>query len=148
MKARSAGADRRQLRFPSWAAPAGRVESASARGSRIGCWQRGDGSGGPCGDERAEGLQDLGVGRLTVPSELRQRWGLVEGGEVGFVDLGEAAMIVPGGVALARRRCDAFSMTGTRLAWRRSTIPTWPISLCRWRYVDVQRRTLGMCPRR
>jgi hypothetical protein len=33
---------------------------------------------------------------------LRRRWGIDQGGEVGFIDLGEAALIVPGGVASAR----------------------------------------------
>ena len=38
-----------------------------------------------------------------MPAELRHRWGIDEGGEVGFIDLGGAALIVPGGVAAARR---------------------------------------------
>ena len=41
-------------------------------------------------------------GRVTVPAELRTRWGLVDGGDVGFIDLGDTAMIVPGGLAAAR----------------------------------------------
>jgi len=44
-----------------------------------------------------------GRGRLTVPAKpLRRRWGLVDGGEVGFIDLGEAALVVPGGAVSAR----------------------------------------------
>ncbi|MGH9223286.1 MAG: AbrB/MazE/SpoVT family DNA-binding domain-containing protein [Acidimicrobiales bacterium] len=43
-----------------------------------------------------------GRGRLTVPAELRRRWGLVDGGEVSFIDLGNAAVIVPAGAAAAR----------------------------------------------
>lgn len=42
-------------------------------------------------------------GQTSLPAELRHRWGIDEGGEVGFIDLGEAALIVPGGVAAARR---------------------------------------------
>jgi bifunctional DNA-binding transcriptional regulator/antitoxin component of YhaV-PrlF toxin-antitoxin module len=42
-------------------------------------------------------------GQTNVPAELRRRWGLEGGGEVGFVDLGGAALLVPGGVAAARR---------------------------------------------
>ena len=42
-------------------------------------------------------------GQTNVPAELRHRWGLDEGGEVGFIDLGGAALIVPGGVSAARR---------------------------------------------
>lgn len=41
-------------------------------------------------------------GRLTVPADLRRRCGLVDGGVVGFIDLGEAALVVPGDVASAR----------------------------------------------
>ena len=41
-------------------------------------------------------------GQTCVPVELRGRWGIEEGGEVGFIDLGGAALIVPGGAAAAR----------------------------------------------
>jgi bifunctional DNA-binding transcriptional regulator/antitoxin component of YhaV-PrlF toxin-antitoxin module len=41
-------------------------------------------------------------GQTSVPAELRRRWGIEEGGEVGFIDLGGAALIVPGGAAAAR----------------------------------------------
>lgn len=41
-------------------------------------------------------------GRVTVPAEVRRRWGLADGGEVGFIDVGDVAVIVPGGVAAAR----------------------------------------------
>jgi bifunctional DNA-binding transcriptional regulator/antitoxin component of YhaV-PrlF toxin-antitoxin module len=41
-------------------------------------------------------------GQTSLPAELRHRWGIDEGGEVGFIDLGDAALIVPG-VAAARR---------------------------------------------
>ena len=37
-----------------------------------------------------------------MPAELRRRWGIEDGGEVGFIDLGGAALIVPGGAAAAR----------------------------------------------
>lgn len=42
-------------------------------------------------------------GQTCLPAELRHRWGIDEGGEVGFIDLGDAALIVPGGVTAARR---------------------------------------------
>jgi bifunctional DNA-binding transcriptional regulator/antitoxin component of YhaV-PrlF toxin-antitoxin module len=42
-------------------------------------------------------------GQTSLPAELRHRWGIDQGGEVGFIDLGDAALIVPGGVAVARR---------------------------------------------
>lgn len=41
-------------------------------------------------------------GQTSLPAELRHRWGIDDGGEVGFIDLGNAALIVPGGVAAAR----------------------------------------------
>lgn len=42
-------------------------------------------------------------GQMSLPADLRHRWGIEDGGEVGFVDLGDAALVVPGGVDIARR---------------------------------------------
>ncbi len=42
-------------------------------------------------------------GQTSLPAELRKRWGLEDGGELGVIDLGEAALIVPGGIDVARR---------------------------------------------
>lgn len=42
-------------------------------------------------------------GQTSLPAELRHRWGIDEGGEVGFIDLGDSALVVPGGVTVARR---------------------------------------------
>jgi len=42
-------------------------------------------------------------GQTNLPAELRHRWGIEGGGEVGIVDLGDAALIVPGGIQAARR---------------------------------------------
>ena len=41
-------------------------------------------------------------GQTSVPAALRHRWGMVDGGEVGFIDLGDAALLVPGGLRAAR----------------------------------------------
>ena len=41
-------------------------------------------------------------GQTNLPAELRHRWGIDAGGEVGIIDLGDAALIVPGGVEGAR----------------------------------------------
>jgi AbrB family looped-hinge helix DNA binding protein len=41
-------------------------------------------------------------GQTNLPAELRHRWGIHEGGEVGIIDLGDAALIVPGGTGAAR----------------------------------------------
>jgi bifunctional DNA-binding transcriptional regulator/antitoxin component of YhaV-PrlF toxin-antitoxin module len=35
-------------------------------------------------------------GQTSVPADLRHRWGIAEGGEVSFIDLGDAALMVPG----------------------------------------------------
>lgn len=42
-------------------------------------------------------------GQTSLPADLRHRWGIESGGEIGFVDLGDAALVVPGGVDVARR---------------------------------------------
>ena len=42
-------------------------------------------------------------GQTSLPAELRHRWGIDDGGEVGFIDLGDAALVVPGGLSVARR---------------------------------------------
>ncbi len=41
-------------------------------------------------------------GQTNLPSELRHRWGIEHGGEVGIIDLGDAALIIPGGIQTAR----------------------------------------------
>lgn len=42
-------------------------------------------------------------GQTNVPAELRRRWGIDDGGDLGFIDLGGAALVVPGGIDGARR---------------------------------------------
>ena len=42
-------------------------------------------------------------GQTSLPAELRHRWGIADGGEIGFIDLGGAALIIPGGIEIARR---------------------------------------------
>ena len=42
-------------------------------------------------------------GQTNVPAELRHRWGIEGGGDIGFIDLGGAALIIPGGIEVARR---------------------------------------------
>lgn len=41
-------------------------------------------------------------GQTSIPAALRRRWNIEDGGEVGIVDLGDAALILPGGVEAAR----------------------------------------------
>ena len=40
---------------------------------------------------------------MSLPASARHRWGLDEGGEVGYLDVGDAVVIVPGGVDQLRR---------------------------------------------
>jgi len=41
-------------------------------------------------------------GQTSLPAELRRRC-IEQGGEVGFIDLGDAALVVPGGAEVARQ---------------------------------------------
>jgi bifunctional DNA-binding transcriptional regulator/antitoxin component of YhaV-PrlF toxin-antitoxin module len=41
-------------------------------------------------------------GQTSIPSELRRRWGIEEGGQIAFVDLGDSALVLPGGTAEAK----------------------------------------------
>jgi len=41
-------------------------------------------------------------GQTNLPAELRHRWGIADGGSVGILDLGDAALVVPGGLDAAR----------------------------------------------
>jgi bifunctional DNA-binding transcriptional regulator/antitoxin component of YhaV-PrlF toxin-antitoxin module len=41
-------------------------------------------------------------GQMSLPASTRHRWGLDEGGEVGYLDIGDAVLLVPGGVERLR----------------------------------------------
>ena len=41
-------------------------------------------------------------GQMSLPAQARHRWGLDAGGDVGWVDLGDMLMLVPGGAHRAR----------------------------------------------
>lgn len=41
-------------------------------------------------------------GQTSLPAGVRRRWGLDDGGHVGFIDLGSALLVVPGGLDAAR----------------------------------------------
>jgi bifunctional DNA-binding transcriptional regulator/antitoxin component of YhaV-PrlF toxin-antitoxin module len=41
-------------------------------------------------------------GQTNLPAQLRHRWGIEAGGDVAFVDLGDAALILPGGTEQAK----------------------------------------------
>jgi bifunctional DNA-binding transcriptional regulator/antitoxin component of YhaV-PrlF toxin-antitoxin module len=42
-------------------------------------------------------------GQMALPAQTRHRWGLDEGGVVGWVDLGDAVLLVPGGASKLRK---------------------------------------------
>ena len=42
-------------------------------------------------------------GQTTLPADVRRRWGLGDGGELGIVDLGDVLLILPGGLEAARQ---------------------------------------------
>ncbi len=53
------------------------------------------------------GTGDLRIssrGQMSLPAAARRRWRLGAGGEVGYLDLGDAMLIVPGGVGALRRQ--------------------------------------------
>jgi bifunctional DNA-binding transcriptional regulator/antitoxin component of YhaV-PrlF toxin-antitoxin module len=41
-------------------------------------------------------------GQMSLPAQARHRWGLDAGGEIGWVDLGDLLLLVPGGATQAR----------------------------------------------
>jgi hypothetical protein len=40
---------------------------------------------------------------MSLPADLRHRWGIEGGAEIGIIDLGDAALVVPGGLESARQ---------------------------------------------
>jgi hypothetical protein len=54
---------------------------------------------------------------MSLPSTTRHRWGLDDGGDVGYLDLGDAIVIVPGGTTAIRRKLlDSLTATDWELA--------------------------------
>jgi hypothetical protein len=41
---------------------------------------------------------------MSLPSSARHRWGLDHGGDVGYLDLGDAVVIIPGGTDELRQQ--------------------------------------------
>ncbi len=41
---------------------------------------------------------------MSLPACARHRWGIEEGGEIGFLDLGDAVLLVSGGTGPLRRK--------------------------------------------
>ena len=42
-------------------------------------------------------------GQLSLPADVRRRWGIQDGGDVEIADLGDSLLIVPGGDGTLRR---------------------------------------------
>ena len=58
-------------------------------------------------------------GQVNLPAELRHRWGIADGGDIAIIDMGDAALIIPGGMDAARaelRRVLADGAYGAGLA--------------------------------
>lgn len=51
-------------------------------------------------------------GQTSLPAELRHRWGTADGGDVAFIDLGDAALVLPGGMAAAKAEVSRVLATG------------------------------------
>jgi len=41
---------------------------------------------------------------MSLPASTRRRWKLEQGGELGYVDIGDAVVLVPGGMRRLRRK--------------------------------------------
>jgi bifunctional DNA-binding transcriptional regulator/antitoxin component of YhaV-PrlF toxin-antitoxin module len=41
-------------------------------------------------------------GQMALPAQTRHRWGLDQGGTIGWLDLGDSVLLVPGGVSRLR----------------------------------------------
>lgn len=41
-------------------------------------------------------------GQMSLPAAARRRWGIEDGGELGWLDVGSALVLVPGGVDALR----------------------------------------------
>ena len=42
-------------------------------------------------------------GQMSLPAIARHRWGLDDGGEVAYLDIGDALVIIPGGISQLRK---------------------------------------------
>ena len=51
-------------------------------------------------------------GQTSLPAALRHRWGIADGGDVAFIDLGDAALVLPGGMEVAKAEVRRVLVTG------------------------------------
>ena len=54
------------------------------------------------GEARVGQVRVTERGQMSLPAQARHRWGLDDGGELGWVDLGDVLLLVPGGATRAR----------------------------------------------
>ena len=40
---------------------------------------------------------------MSLPASARRRWGLQDGGRIGYLDIGEGVLLIPGGIEGLRR---------------------------------------------
>ncbi|WP_419925465.1 hypothetical protein [Candidatus Poriferisocius sp.] len=52
---------------------------------------------------RVNNLKVSKRGQMSLPVSARRRWGLVDGGRVGCLDLGDGVLLVPDGIEELRR---------------------------------------------
>jgi bifunctional DNA-binding transcriptional regulator/antitoxin component of YhaV-PrlF toxin-antitoxin module len=43
-------------------------------------------------------------GQMALPAQTRHRWGLDEGGVIGWIDLGDSVLLIPGGMQQLRNQ--------------------------------------------
>lgn len=41
-------------------------------------------------------------GQMALPAQARHRWGLDQGGVIGWIDMGDSVLLVPGGLQQVR----------------------------------------------
>lgn len=42
-------------------------------------------------------------GQMALPAQIRHRWGLDHGGVIGWIDMGDSILLVPGGLKQLRK---------------------------------------------
>lgn len=54
-------------------------------------------------------------GQMALPAQARRRWGLADGGTIGWVDLGDAVLLLPSDLGELRRQLlDTADWDGAR----------------------------------
>jgi bifunctional DNA-binding transcriptional regulator/antitoxin component of YhaV-PrlF toxin-antitoxin module len=48
-------------------------------------------------------------GQMALPAQTRHRWGLDQGGMIGWIDMGDSVLLVPGGLQQLREEILAYA---------------------------------------